>query len=185
MSEPHPVPASDDALPSAIAGAAWHRRRWVRALAGAALLAGVWTVGVGYWLPGFVKPRIEAAASDALGEPVRLQTLNLSPWTLTATVQGLTVGAPEQPLLRAQQLEAQVSLASVWHLAPVLRRLQVVQPEVWLSRLDAQRFNISPMLAHLRARADAAREPLREGSADGPGLTLILRWRPTPHESRA
>ena len=36
-----------------------------------------------------------------------------------------------------------------------------------------------------RARADAAREPLREGSADGPGLTLILRWRPTPSESQA
>jgi uroporphyrin-III C-methyltransferase/precorrin-2 dehydrogenase/sirohydrochlorin ferrochelatase len=36
-----------------------------------------------------------------------------------------------------------------------------------------------------RARADAAREPLREGSADGPGLTLILRWRPAPPESQA
>ena len=47
-----------------------------------------------------------------------------------------------------------------------------------------------------RARADAAREPLREGSAgsDGVkpttdaamiGLTLILRWRPAPPESQA
>ncbi len=150
------MPASDDALPSAIAGVSWHRRRWVRALAGVALLAGVWTVGVGYWLPGVLQPRIESAATDALGEPVRLKALSLSPWTLTARVEGLTVGAPDQPLLRVRQLEAQVSLASVWHLAPVLRRVQVVQPEVWLSRLDAQRFNISPMLAHLRARADAA-----------------------------
>ncbi len=29
-----------------------------------------------------------------------------------------------------------------------------------------------------RARADAAREPVHEHSANGPGLTLILRWRP-------
>ena len=48
-----------------------------------------------------------------------------------------------------------------------------------------------------RARADAAREPLREGSADGldgakpesgaatTGLTLILRWRPAPPGSQA
>lgn len=36
-----------------------------------------------------------------------------------------------------------------------------------------------------RARADAAREPFREDSAIGPGLTLILRWRPAPPGSQA
>lgn len=33
-----------------------------------------------------------------------------------------------------------------------------------------------------RARADAAREPFREHNPIGPGLTLILRWRPAPPE---
>jgi len=34
-----------------------------------------------------------------------------------------------------------------------------------------------------RARADAAREPFRELGANGPGLTLILRWRPAAPET--
>lgn len=137
-------------------------RRWRVPVALAAALAAAWTWGVGQALPSWLKPRIEAAATEALGAPVQLGGLEIQPWRLIARVQGLRVGPADQPLLKVRQAEAQVSLASLWHRAPVLSRLEMDQPEVSLVRLDAQRFNISPLLTHWRARAAAV--PAEEGA---------------------
>jgi outer membrane protein OmpA-like peptidoglycan-associated protein len=128
-------------------------RRWPgRVLIALAVLALCWT-SLGWWLPGVLKPRIEAAASEALGTPVTLQRLALQPWTLKVEAGGLQVGPAEAPLFKLAEARTQLALSSVWHRAPVLRSLALNGPQLWVQRLEAQRFNFTPVLEHLRRPA--------------------------------
>jgi hypothetical protein len=125
--------------------------RWRRPLLIAGSVSALWTVGLGMWLPGWVKPRVEAAASDALGTPVSLAQIHVQPWTGVLAIDGLSVGPVSAPMLHVQRAEVQISLESIWRFAPVLRRVTLVKPDIWIERVEAQRFNFSPMLDKLMA----------------------------------
>ena len=133
-------------------------RRWRRPLLITALLAGGWTAGVGWWLPDFLRPRIEAAATEALGTPVQLAAVHIRPWRAQVELDGLQVGVAAAPLLRVQHAEAQLSLESLWRFAPVLRRVKVQSPTVWIERQSASTFNFTPILTRLRASSEPAPE---------------------------
>lgn len=125
--------------------------RWRRPLAIVVGLAALWTVLIGMWLPGWLRPRVEKAATEALGTPVSLQALQISPWRGKVTLDGLTIGPAAAPILRIQQAQAQLSLESVWRLAPVLRRVRIDKPDLWIERQSADRFNFSAVLDKLTA----------------------------------
>ncbi|MBI3381347.1 MAG: DUF748 domain-containing protein [Aquabacterium sp.] len=125
--------------------------RWRRPLAVVAGLAVLWTVVPGMWLPGWIRPHIEKAATEALGTPVAVQGVQIHPWTGVVALDGLAIGPASAPMLRIQHVEAQLSLESVWRLAPVLRRVSVVKPDVWVERQSADRFNFSAVLDKLTA----------------------------------
>ncbi len=127
-------------------------RRWRRPLAVVAGLAALWTVVPGMWLPGWIRPQIEKAASEALGTPVALQGVQIHPWTGVVALDGLAIGPASAPMLRVQHVEAQLSLESLWRFAPVLRRVSVLKPDVWVERQSAERFNFSAVLDKLTAK---------------------------------
>lgn len=140
------------------------RRTWLKVLAGVVLLALLWTGVLGWWLPGWVRPKVEAAATEALGTPVRIGQLAVQPWTLNVTADDIAVGPKGSEILRLQQAQAQLSLGSVWRFAPVLRRVTLTKPEVWVERQQADRFNFTPILEHLAKQAKpepADAEPAR------------------------
>jgi uncharacterized protein involved in outer membrane biogenesis len=112
-------------------------------------LAVLWTGLMGRVLPDWARPRIEAAATEALGAPVRLGQLKVHPWSLSVEALDLAIGPATQPWLKLQQAEAQLSLESVWRLAPVLRRVTLTRPELDLERLGEDRFNVSPLIDRL------------------------------------
>lgn len=120
-----------------------------RVALGAAVAAGLWTGVVGHWLPDWLRPRVEAAATEALGTPVRLGELRIHPWSLAAEAVDLAVGPSAQPWFKLQRAETQLSVQSVWRMAPVLRRVRLVQPELLLERQSADRFNISAVIERL------------------------------------
>jgi hypothetical protein len=128
---------------------AWSR--WRRPLLILAGMAALWTVLVGMWLPGWLRPRIEQAAAQALGTPVSLKALQISPWRGEVVLNGLAVGPVAAPILRIEQAQAQLSLESVWRLAPVLRRVRIDKPELWIERQSVDRFNFSAVLDKLTA----------------------------------
>ncbi|HEX5358256.1 MAG TPA: DUF748 domain-containing protein [Aquabacterium sp.] len=140
--------SAEQATPSSGQGAWSH---WRRPLAIVAALAVLWTVLVGMWLPGWLRPRIEQAAAQALGTPVSLQALQISPWRGEVVLDGLAVGPTAAPMLRIQRAQAQISLESIWRLAPVLRRVRIDKPDVWIERQSADRFNFSAVLDKLTA----------------------------------
>jgi hypothetical protein len=110
---------------------------------------GVYTAGVGHWLPEWLRPRIEARATEALGTPVRLAALRIHPWSLAVEAEGLAVGPTSQPWFKLQRAETQLSMQSLWRMAPVLRHVRLVQPELLLERQSAGRFNISDVIKRL------------------------------------
>jgi len=131
------------------------RRRLIKIGSVLAVLALAWTLIVGWWLPGFLQPRIEAAASEALGAPLKMERLEISPWELEARVLGLRLGPEGAPWLRLAELRADVSSESLWRLAPVLARLQLREPRIELERIDTKHYNITPMLEALAKRPPA------------------------------
>jgi hypothetical protein len=156
------LPMSAESTSTPASSSSWVRRGRRVALV-LLVLAALWTVLLGTWLPGFVRPRIEQAAAEALGVPVSIRSVAVRPWTLEVTVDGLVLGPPAAPLLKLAQAQAQLSLESLWRLAPVLRRVTLVKPELWIERESAERFNFSTILAHLQARpaSPPSSEPAR------------------------
>jgi hypothetical protein len=139
----------ETAPPVTTPAARW--RAWVKPLAGVAAVAAAWTGVVGVWLPDWARPRIEAAATEALGTPVTIAAVRIQPWTLAVEVDGVAVGPQAAPWFTLKQAQTQLSLASVRHLAPVIRRVQLTEPMFWLERQSADQFNISPVMARLMA----------------------------------
>jgi hypothetical protein len=138
--------------------------RWRGPLLIALGLAALWTGIVGAWLPGWLRPRVMAAASEALGTPVSMAEIHVRPWTGVLRIDALVVGPASAPLLKLRQAEAQLSLESIWRLAPVLRRITLTAPELWIERQSAQGFNFSPIVEKLMADREPARpddEPQR------------------------
>ncbi|RRS02548.1 DUF748 domain-containing protein [Aquabacterium soli] len=124
---------------------------WLKVAALLTVLALLWTAVLGWWLPGWVRPQVEAAATEALGTPVRIGELGVQPWTLEVTASSIALGAKGAELLTVQQAQAQLSLGSLWRLAPVLRHVTITRPELWVERQQAERFNFTPILEHLAA----------------------------------
>lgn len=145
-----------------LAGGAW-RRRVLWTLGTLALLAVLWTLAIGWWLPRFLQPRIEAAASEALGAPLVMERIDIAPWRLEARVHGLRLGPPDAAWLRLAELRANISTESLWRRAPVIERLSLREPALALERLGPGRFNVTPMLQALAKRPPAApdEEPAR------------------------
>jgi uncharacterized protein involved in outer membrane biogenesis len=126
-------------------------------------VAAVYRGVVGAWLPGFVRPRVEAVASQALGAPFAMGALSIQPWTLTVAMGDVRLGPAEAPWFTLKRAEVRLSPESLWRLAPVVSRVEVLSPRVNIERQSAERLNISPMLDHLRAQpsAPSTGEPAR------------------------
>lgn len=119
------------------------------------LLALAWTVGVGWWLPRLLEPRIEAKATALLGAPFTLKGITIAPWTLEVRVFDVRLGPAGTPWMQVPEARADLAVESLWRRAPVLRRLTIYRPRIELERLPGDRFNITPMLEALAKQPPA------------------------------
>lgn len=124
-------------------------------VASLAVLALLWTLAVGWVLPRVLQPRLEAAASSALGAPFTIGRLEIAPWRLAAVASDLRLGPAASPWLRVARVEADASSVSLLRLAPVLERVRIEGPAISIERLAPGRFNVSPLLEALARRRSA------------------------------
>jgi hypothetical protein len=119
----------------------------------AAVLFAAWVGLLGWWLPGWIKPRLEAEGSAWLGTPVTIQAIMVRPLALQVELTGLRIGSAAAPLFTLGALHVDVAWSSLWRLAPVVSQLDVRQPHLTITRAqDAAGYNFSPVLAHVRER---------------------------------
>lgn len=123
-------------------------RRWLVAVAAALAGAVALYALVGYVVaPGLLRDRIAQALAAELERPVRIERVDVRPFALAATVHGLAVDRREGgPLLTVEAIEADASIASLRHLAPVVDSLRVVRPHLRVARLSANRYDVSDIV---------------------------------------
>ncbi len=125
-----------------------------------------WTLGVfaalfllfgalGYfWLPGFAKARLEALLSEQLTRPVRIERIDVSPYALSVTVRGFSIGEQAgngtnqtgQEFLGFDSLFLNLSSASLIRLVPVVSEVRLTGPRVRVVRRADGRYNFSDIL---------------------------------------
>jgi len=115
-------------------------------------------------LPRALRWAVGTVAGEALGRTVQVETVTVNPLRLSARLDNLRIDAAapgEPPLATVREIEANISLASLWYRAPVLEALRIDGLTLNLARLDAQRFNFSDIVDRLAARPKSESGPAR------------------------
>lgn len=108
-----------------------------------------------YWLPGFAKGKLEGLLSEQLHRPVTIQSIDIEPYALTATVRGFRVGEKAekvgggeagQAVLAFDELFVDLSISSLTQRAAVIRELRLKSPSLRLVREAEGRYNVSDLL---------------------------------------
>jgi hypothetical protein len=108
-----------------------------------------------FWLPGFAKTKLEGALTEALKRPVTIQRIAVSPYTLSATVEGLKAG----DTLSVSSLYVNVSSSSLFRLLPVIQEVRIADPRLHLVRESENRLDISDLLDEWAAKPSSGPTP--------------------------
>ncbi len=124
------------------------RRRRLRGLgyaigSVAALIAIAWLA-----VPPIARSQLETRLSELLERPTTVESVAFDPFRLRLTVRKLAIAdkTGRAPLLAFDELAANLSIASIWHWAPVLDALKVVRPNLSLARDTAGRYNVQDLI---------------------------------------
>ena len=123
-------------------------RRWLLILLATLVGAVALFALLGYLVaPGIARDQIAKRLGEALARPVRVERVEIRPFALAATVHRLAVDQPDgKPLLTVEAIEADVSIASLWHRAPVVDALRILRPHLSIARVAPARYDISDLL---------------------------------------
>ncbi|HET7062404.1 MAG TPA: DUF748 domain-containing protein, partial [Nitrosospira sp.] len=117
-----------------------------------------------FWLPGFIRTKVESELSASLHRPVTVRSIEIQPYTLEFTVRGFRVGGKPSDsdagndLLSFEELYVNVSGASLTKGAPVISAVTLRGPVVRLVREGENRFNITDLIE------DFMKQPPSEGT---------------------
>ena len=117
----------------------------------------LWTVAtlaflaIALWLgvPPLAKHLLETRFAAAIARPVSVARVAFNPFKLEARIEGLTVGSRDAgapPLLALDSAAFDVSLASIWHRAPVLDRVALEHPHVAIVRNDDGTYSVQDLM---------------------------------------
>jgi len=107
-------------------------------------------------VPPLAKHIAEQQIEKQLGRKATIQQIHFNPFIFKLTVSGFTLYQPDRihPALSADTLLLETSWSSLWHLAPVVNQIQLINPTVHLTRVNTQgigRYDFSDILDKLQA----------------------------------
>ncbi len=127
-------------------------RRWlVRLASGFAILVVLFGMLGYFWLPGFAKAKLEEVLTAELKRPVSIESVDVSPYTLTAAVHGFKAG----DVLSIGVLRVHVSGTSLFRGVPVVSGVTVEKPELHLVRVAPDRLNVSDIIEAFLAKPES------------------------------
>lgn len=138
-------PAVESPAPAAPARRGWLRSRWFRALAIVVALVALWGIVLRFVAPGLLRDAIANQLAELTGRPASVERIEIEPYALVFRLHGLKVGeqsdgsagGPARSHARLALLEADLSWRSLRRFAPVLERLKLAEPVVFVAR-DAE-----------------------------------------------
>ncbi len=131
--------------------------RWLRIVLWAVTLAALLLLALWQGVPRLARWALEGRVAESLSRPVTVGEIRFNPLKLEMSLADLVIagrGGGEPPLLAFDHAVLDVSIASVWHRAPVLDRVQVDRPRVALSRLDDGRYSVQDLIDKALAPSD-------------------------------
>ncbi len=116
-----------------------------------------------FWLPGFLQSLAEQKVAEITHRRLTLQKVEVNPLTLSLTIHGLSLFEPDGHTVFAafDELQVQASLGSLLHLAPVIREVRLVRPNLHLVLLSVHHYNFDDLL-------QLALKPAPAGAVPGP-----------------
>jgi hypothetical protein len=122
---------------------------WLRRLAWCVI--GLMLLWIFAWLalPPLLEWQIPVQGSKALGRAVTVGAVRFKPWTLEITladfaVAGATAGS--EPLLQVKQLHADLSISSLFRLAPIVEALEIDAPQLRVARTSEGHYDIDDLI---------------------------------------
>lgn len=118
---------------------------------------------IGYFvLPGLIKSKVESLVEEKLGRKLGIEAIEISPYSLEATVRGLKLSERDgtTPFVAFDALHVNVQAESIFRLAPVVREVKLSRPYVHLVREDGTRFNFSDIIELINSQPPSD-EPAR------------------------
>jgi len=136
------------------------------------------------WLavPPLVKWQGQKIATAELGRTVRIGAVQFNPWALALTLRDVSVAGAkpaDPPQFAAKRLYANLSLESVWRLAPIMDAIAVDEPMLRLRHLGNGHYDVDDIIARLNAGpqsppdAQPTRFALYNITVQGGSLTFI------------
>jgi uncharacterized protein involved in outer membrane biogenesis len=119
-------------------------------------------------VPPIAKPYLVEALEKQLHRKVRIESLRVNPFALSATVRGFAMQdrpGPE-PALTFDELYVNLSLGSLFRLAPVIEALRLVKPHLRIVRNEDRTYNFQDLID------EAASKP-KEPDAPPPHFALF------------
>jgi len=106
-----------------------------------------------FWLPGFAKGKLETLLSQEFNRPVHIESIKISPYALTATINGFSVGQANAtgketttPLFAFDSLFVDISSQSFFRAIPVVTQIRLVGPRIAVVRLADGNYSISDLV---------------------------------------
>ncbi|MGA2552014.1 MAG: DUF748 domain-containing protein [Burkholderiaceae bacterium] len=117
--------------------------------------------------PGLVQRQAESRLSDLLGRKTTLGSVAVHPFALGITLRDFKIRRADgsEALFSIGQLDAGLSLVSLFRLAPVVNRLHIDAPHLSVTRLAPSRFDFQDIIDRLTSAPQSAPP---SGSSDKP-----------------
>jgi len=98
--------------------------------------------------PPIVKSFVAKKIGEEIGRRVDFGEVSINPFGLTATIRDISVYEPDQraKILAIDELHANLSTASIIHLAPVVNEIRIGKPVVRIVRTGENLFNFSDIV---------------------------------------
>lgn len=141
-----------------------------------------------FGVPAALHRLLQHTLAAQMHRAVSTGRITFNPLTLVARIDGLTVQSAEQgaqPLLAVDSLLLDVSIASLWHRAPVLDRVTIERPRLSLARNADGSYSIQDLIdAALASGSAPARFSLNNIEVRGGSLDFDDRPLRRKHEVR-
>ena len=115
-----------------------------------------------FFLPGIVKSQAEKLIGEKLHRSVSIGSVQVSPYAMVLTVKDVKLMEPGDAKVFAafEELSVNLSIQSVFRLAPVVQEMRLTKPYLHLARTSANHYNIDDILA-LIASQPPSKDPAR------------------------
>ena len=138
---------------------------WKRFLLASAISLLLVLIFITLILPGIISDRASNWVAEATGRTLEIESISINPFSLSVEVRKLHLSDADRskPFVSWDLLSVSLSMASLYHRAPIIDNLRLDNPYIHLERLTADRFNFSDLIPKKDAAApdEPAGEPAR------------------------